>query len=317
VVAYIIRRCFSIAGALLTVTFLVFISLHIAPGDPVDLLIPPDIGGGIREEAAARIREQLGLDKPLPQQFVHFIGRAILLDFGRSIRTNRPIIEELLPRLSATLQLALTSYAIAVVLALLGGVLSAVYINSWIDRATLFIALTGVSAPSFWIGLMLMLTFGFYWPILPPSGFGGPIWTISGIRYLVLPAVTLVFMMLGLLTRLTRSSMLDVLSEDYIRTGRAKGVAEKWVILKHGLRNALIPIVTIMGLQIGGLFGGAVVIENVFGWPGMGRYMVGAIMGRDFPAVQASVLILAFIFLLAILISDLAYGVVDPRVRYE
>ncbi len=185
------------------------------------------------------------------------------------------------------------------------------------DRATLFIALIGVSAPSFWVGLMLMLIFGLYWHILPPSGFGGPIWTINGIQHLVLPAATLALMMLGLLTRLTRSSMLDVLGEDYIRTGRAKGVAERWVILKHGLRNALIPIVTIMGLQIGGLFGGTVVIENVFGWPGVGRYLVGAIMGRDFPVVQASVLILAFIMLLAILISDLAYAVIDPRVRYE
>lgn len=316
-VGFIIRRCFSMLCVLLVVAFLVFISLHLTPGDPVDLLIPPDVGGGVREEAVARIREQLGLDKPLPQQFGSFLGRVIRFDFGRSVRTNRPIVGELLPRLSATLQLALTSYVIAVVLALLGGILAAVYRNSWIDRTTLFIALIGVTAPSFWVGLMLMLAFGLYWPILPPSGFGGPVWTISGIQHLVLPGVTLVFLMLGLLTRLTRSSMLDVLGEDYIRTGRAKGVAEKWVVLKHGLRNALIPIVTIMGLQIGGLFGGTVVIENVFGWPGVGRYMVGAIMGRDFPAVQASVLILSSIFLLAIFISDLAYAVVDPRVRYD
>ncbi len=314
---YILKRLFLALPALWGAVTLVFLALHAAPGDPMDMILPPDLAGAAGEEIVARIRAEYGFDRPLYAQYLIYLGRLTRLDFGRSLRTHTPIVRDLARRIPNTLQLGVISLGIAASLGVVLGVLSAVRRDSWIDNSTMFAALFGVSIPNFWFGFMLMLLFGLYWRILPPSGFGGPLYTPEGIRHAILPALTLGLASAGILARFTRSSVLDILGEDYVRTARAKGLAERVVIIRHAMKNALIPIVTILGIQLGAVLSGSVIVETVFAWPGIGRYLVTGINTRDFPVVQGAVLVVAVSFVLANLLTDLAYAYIDPRVRYE
>ncbi|MBI4280251.1 MAG: ABC transporter permease [Armatimonadetes bacterium] len=315
---YVIRRIAVLALTLVGVLAVVFLSLHLAPGDPISLLVPTEAAGGLTpREFVERLRAQYGLDRPLPVQFVKFLGRVARLDLGRSMRTNRPVAHELRARYPATIELAVAAMAVAVGLAFPVGMLSALRPYSLLDSTAMSVAVAGVSLPSFWTGFLLMLIFAFHLGWLPPSGRGGPAWTLDGLRTLVMPAIALGAGGAGILARLVRSSLLEVLGLDYVRTARAKGVPERRVVMRHALRNALVPVVTVLGLQFGYLLSGAVVVETVFAWPGIGRYMVGAIARRDVFVVQSSVLAIAVTFAVVNLAVDLLYAALDPRIRYD
>jgi len=315
---YIVKRLLMMIPTIFVVITVVFFSLHLAPGDPISMLIPPDVGvGDARDEMVTRIKAQYGFDKPLHVQYLRYLGKTVSLDFGRSLRNKTPIVDDLARRLPNTLQLGVLALFISVVLGVGFGVISAVKRDSVLDNLTMFGALFGVSMPSFWFGFMLMLLFGIYWRILPPSGFAGPIYTWEGFRHAILPAVTLGVGSTAVTARFTRSSMLDVINQDYIRTARAKGLSERVVIYRHALKNALIPVVTLLGIQFGALLAGSVITETVFAWPGVGRYMINGITSRDFPVVQGTVLVVALGFVSANFLTDLTYAYIDPRIRYN
>lgn len=315
--SYLIKRLLMVVPTVFGAVTLVFLAIHLAPGDPISLYIPPDFPVNASPERIAELRARLGLDRPLHVQYVDFITGIFVGDLGTSLQHRTPVAAGLMDRLPNTLQLGILSLAIAVLLGVSVGVLSAVRRGSWLDNAAMTLALFGVSIPNFWLGMLLMQLVGLHWPILPPSGFGGSIFTLEGLRYALLPAITIGISGAGGLARYTRSSMLDVLTDDYVRTARSKGLAERLVIYKHALRNALIPIITLLGLSFGSMLSGAVIVETVFGWPGLGRYLVTGISNRDFPVVQGAVLMIAVGFVLANLITDLVYGFVDPRIRYD
>jgi peptide/nickel transport system permease protein len=314
---YLIKRALSMIPVLVGVLILVFLSLRLAPGDPVSLLVPPDLTGAAAEAAAAKLRAELGLDQPLAIQFARYVSKVLQGDFGRSLRGNVPIAKELFERIPATMQLGLAALLIGLAMGVPLGVLSAQKRGSVWDNLVMLIALVGVSFPNFWLGSLLILLFGLVLEWLPPSGYGGPFYTLAGIKSLILPAFTLAVGTAAVLARLTRSTMLEIMREDYIRTARAKGLSDRVVVYKHALRNAMVPIVTVLGVQMGYLLGGAVVIENVFSWPGVGRYLVGGINGRDYPVVQSTVLVLSTAFVLAMFVTDIFYALVDPRIRYD
>lgn len=284
----------------------VFFMLRLAPGDPAQLMLPE----GAPREAIERLREVMGLNRPLHEQYLSFLGRALEGNLGTSFRFEQPTLPLVLERLPATLQLALTAIAIALLLAVPLGILSAVRHNSFLDVAGTFVALFGLSMPNFWLGLMFILVFSLHFRLLPTSGYGT-------LQQLVMPAVTLGLYFSALTTRLIRSQMLEVLQADFVRTARSKGLAEQRVIVGHCLKNTLIPVITVVGLQLGGLLGGAVVVEMIFGWPGVGRLVFEAIRARDYPLVQAVVFVVAMIFVLINLVVDLVYLVLDPRIRYN
>ena len=315
--AYIVRRVLIGILVAFGVVTLVFFSLHVAPGDPISMLIPPEAGGGVGTEIADQIRAKYGLDKPLHVQYFMYLQRLVHLDFGRSINTRRPVASALIARYPATLELTFCSLVVAILIALPVGVVSAVRQNSVLDNVTRVLALMGVSLPSFWLGLLLMLLFSLKLGWLPASGRGGALWTWDGLKHMIMPEFTLGTAVSGILMRLTRSSMLEVLGEDYLNTARAKGLSERIVIYGHALRNALIPVVTVLGLQFGGLLGGAVVIETIFAWPGVGRYAIQGITGKDFPVVQGSVLAISVGFIVINLVVDVIYSVIDPRITYD
>ena len=310
---YLARRIAQMIPTLLGVTFVVFVSVRLIPGDPAVAMA----GERATPELVAQIRQELGLDRPLLVQYAHFMSRLARGDLGRSVRTQLPIAGEVARRLAWTLLLAAASLALASAAGIVLGVLCATRPYSMVDSLSMLIALMGVSVPVFWLGLMLMLLFsvelprllGLSGPILPPTGAGT--W-----KHLVMPALTLAAYSTAFITRMTRSAMLEVVGQDYIRTARAKGLAERVVTYRHALRNALIPVLTVQGLQFGSLLGGAVLTESVFAWPGLGRYLVDAIFLRDYPVVQAVVLVIAVGFILVNLAVDLLYAVVDPRIRY-
>lgn len=314
---YLLKRLLMVVPTVWGAVTLVFLAIHLAPGDPIALYIPPDFPVNASPERVAELRERLGLDRPLHVQYATFIAGIFQGDLGTSLQHRNPVAEGLLDRLPNTLQLGILSLAIAVVLGVTVGVVSAVRRGTWLDNVAMTLALFGVSIPNFWLGMLLMQLVGLHWPILPPSGFGGSIFTAEGLRYALLPAITIGISGAGGLARYTRSSMLDVLNEDYVRTARSKGLGERIVVYKHALRNALIPIITLLGLSFGSMLSGAVIVETVFGWPGLGRYLVTGISNRDFPVVQGVVLVIAVGFVMANLITDLVYGFVDPRIRYE
>lgn len=314
---YLIKRLLMVFPTVFGAVTLVFFAIHLAPGDPISLYIPPDFPVNASPERIAELRTRLGLDRPLHVQYATFIAGLFQGDLGTSLQHRTPVAEGLLDRLPNTLQLGVLSLAIAVLLGVTVGVVSAVRRGTWLDNAAMTLALFGVSIPNFWLGMLLMQLVGLHWPILPPSGFGGSIFTAEGLRYALLPAITIGISGAGGLARYTRSSMLDVLNEDYVRTARSKGLSERLVVYKHALRNALIPIITLLGLSFGSMLSGAVIVETVFGWPGVGRYLVTGISNRDFPVVQGAVLVIAVGFVLANLITDLVYGFVDPRIRYD
>jgi peptide/nickel transport system permease protein len=300
---FLISRIVRAAIALWLVSTVVFVVMRLS-GDPVPLLLPPEAP---RSEIF-RVRAELGLDRPLPVQYVIFLVNALRGDFGRSIHFRQPAFRVVLGYLPATFELGLSAFALALVVAVPIGVVSAMRRNSVVDQATMGLALVGQAAPTFFIGILLILILSLKLGLLPTSGRGD--W-----RYLVLPALTLGAFAMASIARLTRSAVLEVLRADYIRTARAKGLAERLVIAKHTLKNAAVPIVTITGLQFGTLLGGAVVTETVFAWPGIGRLAIQSIYNRDYPIVQCTVFLSAVLFIVINFCIDLIYGLLDPRVR--
>jgi ABC-type dipeptide/oligopeptide/nickel transport system permease component len=282
----------------------VFLLLHITPGDPATLIL----GEHATPEQVTDLRRSMGLDRPLPEQYGRFLANAVRGDFGLSIRAQRPALPYVLERLPATLQLSAGAFAFAVLTGIPLGILSAVKRLSLWDHGAMFVALLGQSMPVYWLGLMLIVIFAVYLRWLPASGMGQA-------QHLILPAFTLGMFLIGLIIRLMRSSMLDVLNRDYIRTAHAKGVSQRLVLVRHALKNACIPVVTVLGMQIGTLLGGAVITETVFAWPGMGMVTVTAIHQRDYPVVQSAVLVLAVLVVLINWGVDIVYHYVDPRIR--
>jgi ABC-type dipeptide/oligopeptide/nickel transport system permease component len=303
--AFIVRRLLLAIPTLAGVLVVAFLLLYVAPGDPVMAMV----GERADEQTIARLREELRLNDPLPVQFGHYVAGVLKGDLGRSYITNRPIRNDIVERFPKTLQLAGAAMLLATVCGVTLGVLSAMHPGGVLDRVGLLIAYLGISFPVYWVGLLLILLFAVTLHVLPPSGFGG-------FRYLVLPALALGMRSIAFLARMTRSSMLDSLSADYVRTARAKGARERVVVARHALRNALIPIITVLGLDFGAYLTGSILTETVFSWPGLGRYVVNAIARRDLPAIQGSVLFLSVVFVLVNLITDLAYAKADPRVTY-
>ena len=291
---------------LLGVMIVVFLLLYVAPGDPVQDMV----GERADAETIARLRKELNLDEPLPKQFVLYAGGVIKGDLGNSYITQRPILRDIKERFPKTLLLAGSAMLLASILGITIGVLSARNPGGWFDRLGLGLAYLGISFPVYWVGLILILIFAVTLRWLPPSGYGG-------VKYLILPALALGSRSIAFLARVTRSSMLEVLGGDFVRTARAKGLRERVVIVRHALRNALIPIITVLGLDFGYYLTGSILTETIFSWPGIGRYVVNAIARRDLPAINGSVLFLSVVFVLVNLITDLAYAKADPRVAYS
>ena len=305
-VNFIVRRILQTIPVLFGVIVITFILMYMVPGDPVVSMV----GERYDEETIHKLRKELHLDDSLPMQFVHYVSNVLRGDFGKSFITGGPVSEELLIKFPNTLILAVASMIIAIITGLTMGIVSSLKPQSILDKITMLFALAGISAPVFWVGLMLVLFIGVFLQWLPPTGFGG-------IEYIILPAITLGLRSAAYLARLTRATMLDVLNQDYIRTARMKRLPEWKVILKHGFPNILIPIITVIGTDFGSYLSGAVLTESIFGWPGIGRYALEAILKRDFPVIQGTVLFMALMFILANLIVDIFYGIVDPRMRIE
>lgn len=310
---YIIRRLILMIPLVFGVTTLTFALIHLIPGDPVELMMSN--ARQLTQEEIERIRDKLGLNDPLPLQYVRYLTNLLQGDMGISVRSRSPVSYEIMQRLPDTIILAVSSIVLALVLALPIGILSALKRGTWIDTLAMTFALFGVSIPAFWFGIMLMLIFGLYLDWLPTVGQGKT--PIEFTRSLILPSVTLSLVLLGLVTRVARSSMLEVLSLDYVRTARAKGIGARRVNFRHALPNALIPILTIVSGQFATLLGGAVVIEKVFGWPGIGRLAVDAIFARDYLIVTNTVLVFATMVILVNLATDILYTYIDPRIRFQ
>jgi ABC-type dipeptide/oligopeptide/nickel transport system permease component len=313
--AYALRRLLLALPVLFGVSLLVFAVLHLAPGDPAAIML----GAQATKEDVVRLHRDLGLDQPLVVQYVRWMGHVLQGDLGRSIPLGRAVLPEVLLRFKATLVLTAGALLIAILLGLAAGIVSAVKQYTWLDRISMGVAVTGVSLPVFWTGIMLILLFALQLRWFPSSGMSSPYG--SGVAdvlwHLVLPAVTLGTASAAALARLTRSSVLEIIRQDYVRSARAKGLAERAVIARHVLKNAINPIITVLGLQVGFLLGGAILTETVFSWPGLGSMMVRAIQARDYPLVQGGVLLIATTFVLVNLVVDLLYAVFDPRIRYD
>ena len=303
---YVLKRMLLLIPVLLGVSLLVFAIMSLTPGDPAQLIL----GENAPREAVLKLREEMGLNDPFFIQYLRFVKNAILGDFGRSYTTGREVFGEIFARFPNTFILAILGIIISVCIGIPIGIISATRQYSFLDSFSMIIALLGVSMPVFWLGLMLILMFSVKLGWLPSGGF-------DGFKSIILPAVTLGVGSAAIITRMTRSSMLEVIRQDYIRTARAKGVAEKVVINKHALKNALIPIITVVGLQFGNLLGGAVLTESVYSWPGVGRLMVDAIRQKDTPTVLAAVVFLAAAFSVVNLLVDILYAYVDPRIKSQ
>jgi ABC-type dipeptide/oligopeptide/nickel transport system permease component len=303
---FILRRLLLAIPTLFGVLVVAFLVLYVAPGDPVQSMI------GERADSAtiSRLRAELKLDEPLYVRFGHYIGNIVKGDLGRSYITNRPITRDIIERFPKTMQLAGAAMLFAAFAGITLGILSARKPGGWSDRLALGIAYLGISFPVYWVGLLLILLFAVTLQWLPPSGYGS--W-----KFLILPALALGMRSIAYLARVTRSAMMEALSADYVRTGRAKGLSEKVVTLRHALRNAMIPIITVLGLDFGAYLTGSILTETIFSWPGIGRYVVNAIARRDLPAIQGAVLFLSAIFVLVNLLADIAYAKTDPRVAYN
>ena len=314
---YLIKRLLLAIPTILGALTLVFFVMRVVPGDPVALFVPPDTPGSQTAAVEANIRHEYGFDRPLYVQYLKYLRQMATGDFGRSIRQNTLVSQDLLSRVPKTVELGLASLIFSTILGIGVGVISAVRRGTWLDGVAMFGALFGVSVPDFWLALMLILLFSLRFPLFPPSGWAGPIYSVTGVSHLALPALVLGLGGAGALARYTRSSMLEVINNDYVRTARAKGVGEVAVILRHALRTALPTIITLLGLSFGRILGGTVIVETVFGWPGIGRYLISGINGRDYPVVQATVLLVAVSFVVMNLLTDVALFYVDPRIRYE
>lgn len=333
---YILKRLLNLIPVLLGITLLVFILLHLIPGDPAQILA----GTRATPEIVEGIREQLGLNKPLPVQYLLFLGNLLRFNLGNSIMSGASILQEIAIRWPATFELSVAAMFIALILGIPAGVLAAVRKNSAIDNLTMSGSLLGVSMPVFWLGLLLIYLFAVNLQWLPPGlrmsqEVASSFKPMTGfyvfdallqlnwnalkdvLAHLILPALTLSTIPLAIIARITRSAMLEVLSQDYIRTARAKGVLERWVIFKHALKNALLPVVTIIGLQFGTLLSGAILTETIFSWPGIGFWIYDGILNRDYPVVQGGVIFVSISFVLINLLVDISYAFLDPRIQYR
>lgn len=308
---HVLNRLVLSVPVLFGVLLLGFLLLQLVPTDLAQVIAGPSA----TPDVVAAIRRDLGLDEPLWWQFLLYIGRVLQGDLGRSMINNTLVTEEIGEAFGPTLELVIACLVIAIPPGIALGTIAAVNRGGWIDRAVIAISVIGLSTPVFFFGLMLMMYLGFKWELLPFLGRGGPLWTLDGIAHIALPALTLALTFIGPIARMTRTAALEVLNADHVRTARAKGLAEWTVVLKHVLRNALIPVVTLIGLQAGFLLGGAVVTETIFSWPGIGRLAVGAIQARDLPLAQGALLMLALAFIVINLIVDVTYAALDPRVQ--
>jgi len=317
---YVIRRILQLLPLLIGVSLISFFVMHLAPGDPTALFTDPNIN----PQELARIRANWGLDKPIIVQYFYWLGNVLRGNFGTSYMTGQPVVSEVLERLPATLLLMVSSFILTILITIPLGVISAVKKGGWFDNLFTVFSFAGMATPSFWLGLMLMLFFavklgwlpavGMYDPLLKQVDFGHR--ALDLIRHMVLPLTTMTILSLAGLSRYQRAAMLEVLNQDFVRTARAKGLPERVVIFKHALRNALIPIVTILGLSLPDLFGGAFIIETIFAWPGMGRLGVLAIFQRNYPLIMGITMLSAVLIVIGNLLADIGYAWVDPRIRY-
>ncbi|MDW0110823.1 ABC transporter permease [Sporosarcina aquimarina] len=332
--SYIGKRLFQLIPVLLGMTFVVFMMIRAIPGNPAQTIL----GQQATPEAVAALNAKLGLDQPWYTQFFSYLKGLFTGDLGESMRTKLPVADEIWPYLAATLELALFAMIIAVVIGINAGIISAWFQNSWFDYTAMILALVGVSMPIFWLGLLGQWAFSIELQWLPTTGreqVRDPVSPITNLymidamlngrfdqlwivfKHLILPGLALATIPMAIIARMTRSSMLEVMRSDYIRTARAKGQKMFWVVYKHALKNAIIPVLTIVGLQMGMLLGGAILTETIFAWPGIGRYIYDAINYRDYPVIQSGILVVAFFFVMINLIVDLLYGVIDPRIKYD
>ncbi|MBA2872640.1 peptide/nickel transport system permease protein [Anoxybacillus calidus] len=332
--AYSIRRIFMVIPVLLGMSIIVFFMIRAIPGNPAQVIL----GQKATKEAVEALTHKLGLDQPWYVQYFKYLGGLLTGDLGESIRTGASITEEIWPYLAATLELSLAAMLIAIVIGVNAGIISAWFQNSWFDYVAMVLALIGVSMPIFWLGLMEQWIFAINLDLLPTSGreeVRNPVTPITHLylidtllqgnteqfvqvlQHLVLPSVALATIPMAIIARITRSSMLEVMKSDYIRTARAKGLSMFWVVYKHSLKNATIPVLTVIGLQMGLLLGGAILTETIFSWPGIGRYIYEAIGYRDYPVIQSGILVVATIFILINLLVDLLYAAIDPRIKYN
>jgi peptide/nickel transport system permease protein len=312
-VKYALRRLLVLIPVLFLVTILISSLIYFSPGDPVRVML----GLRAQEEAVATIRAELGLDKPYHIRYLNWLSNAVRGNLGRSLQRNEKVADLIRERLPATLEMTLFAVLIALVVAVPIGVFSAIRANTLIDDLLSFFSFFWVSMPGFWIAIVAVLLFSMHWGIFPISGRGGPFWTAKGLHYLALPGLILGIRQVAIISRLIRVSMLEILNEDYVRTARSKGLSEWKVIYKHALRNAMIPTVTIFGVQLPELMSLGVIIETVFAWPGTGRMLVDAVLKRDYTLVQGIVLVYALLVILMSLVVDLLYGYIDPRIKRE
>jgi peptide/nickel transport system permease protein len=303
---YIVKRLMSTIPVLFGISFLLFFLLRALPGDPAQVIA----GELATQQEVELIRQQLGLDEPVYVQYAKFLSRLVRFDLGISTRTQYPVIQEIAPRLLNTVILAVAATILACLLGIPAGIIAAVKPYTTMDMVVTALALFGMSMPAFWLGLMLIIIFSVKLKLLPVGGSGGFV-------YLILPAITLAASLVAVVARNTRSAMMEVLAQDYITTARSKGVREKMVILRHGLKNSFIPVITVIGLQFGAMLGGTVLTETVFAWPGLGRLLISSILARDYPVIQGSILIFALLFVLTNIVVDVLYAYFDPKVRYE
>jgi peptide/nickel transport system permease protein len=303
---YILKRLFSAIPVLFGISLLLFFMLRMLPGDPAQVLA----GQMASQEDIKLIRHQLGLDRPIFVQYGIFLSRLTKFDLGRSARTQSPVIKEIWARLPNTILLAVAAITLACLFGIPAGIISASRPYTWIDYLFTSLALFGISMPVFWLGLMLVIIFSVVLHWLPAGGTGS--W-----KHIILPSFTLAAFVVAFITRMTRASMMEALSQDYTTTARSKGLKERVVIVKHALKNALIPIITVVGLQFGLLLGGAVLTETVFAWPGVGRLIVDSILARDYPVIQGTILIFGLLYILVNLVVDIIYAFIDPRIRYD
>ncbi|MFH1625212.1 MAG: nickel ABC transporter permease [Pseudomonadota bacterium] len=303
---FVVKRLIMFFPVVFGLLTMVFLLVHLIPGDPVDLML----GENARAADKERLRKELLLDEPLGKQYLLFLGGAVRGDFGNSLVSKQPVIRLIVKRYPATIKLTIAAMILALLISLPIGILSAVKQYSFMDNCSMFFALLGVSMPNFWLGPMLMIVFSVNMGWFPISG-------DEGLSSLILPAITLGTAMAAILSRMVRASMLDVINQEYIITARAKGLSEIRVILKHALKNALVPVVTVIGLQFGALLAGAIITETIFSWPGIGRLLIHAINTRDYPLVQGCVLVISVSYVLINLVTDVAYSYIDPRIKLE
>lgn len=304
---YFIRRLLSVVPVLLVVSVLAFSFVHLLPGDPARMMAGQDAD----PDTVAMLRKTMGLDEPLPVQYASYMGKVLRGDLGMSLRTKMPVFDEIALRYKPTMYLAFMGLLWASIFGILAGAIAAIYNGKWQDYLAMILSVSGISMPQIWLGLLLIQFFAVYLGWLPVSGFSGKF------GELILPSITLGAVVAAIMARFTLSAFLEVLDEEYISTARAKGVAERLVVWKHAFRNALIPVVTMIGLQFGFLLGGSVVVESIFAWPGLGRFMIEAVSVRDYPVLQALLLLYSLHFVLLNLVIDLVYAWINPEIRYE